>query len=102
MNLTSPSWEKRRVIHLELTATEAEKVCIAGTFNDWHPEVSQMISVGNSRWRKDLSLPPGEYEYRFVVNGSWISDPHCLHHKPNGFGETNSVLIVQTGEEPPP
>jgi 1,4-alpha-glucan branching enzyme len=85
---------KTRVVHFELTGAKAERVCIAGTFNDWQPGTSEMIAVGDGKWRKDLSLSPGEYEYRFVIDGKWVVDPGCPVQRPNGFGENNSVLRV--------
>jgi hypothetical protein len=85
---------KTRVIHFELTGAKAENVYIAGTFNDWHPDASEMIAVDEGKWRKDLSLCPGEYEYRFVIDGKWVVDPGCPVQRPNGFGENNSVLRV--------
>jgi hypothetical protein len=84
---------KSKLIRFELTDGNAQKVCIAGTFNDWHPNASEMISLGEGKWRKDLSLEPGEYEYRFVIDGKWITDPQCVHEKSNGLGEKNSVII---------
>ena len=47
----------------------AREVFVAGTFNDWHPAASLMVEVGGGRWVKELALPPGRYEYRFVVDG---------------------------------
>jgi hypothetical protein len=85
---------KTRVIHFELTDAKAKRVCIAGTFNDWHPDASEMIAVGDGMWRKDLSLSPGEYEYRFVIDGKWVADPSCPIQRSNGLGENNSVLRV--------
>ena len=85
---------KSRIAHFELAEPTAQKVCIAGTFNDWHPDATEMIPVGDGKWRKDLTLSPGEYEYRFVVDGMWISDPACDREKANGLGQNNSVLLV--------
>ena len=53
-----------------------------------------MIPVGEGRWVKELALPPGDYEYRFVVDGAWIPDPLAKETVPNPFGEMNSVLKV--------
>jgi len=39
-------------------------------------------------------LPAGRYEYRFVVDGQWISDPRAKECVQNAFGSTNSVLVV--------
>jgi len=85
---------KSRIIHFEFQDGDAQKVFIAGTFNEWHPNASEMIAIGNGKWMKDLTLNPGEYEYRFVADGRWINDPGCKREKPNGFGESNSVILV--------
>jgi 1,4-alpha-glucan branching enzyme len=81
-------------VHFELTNPSARKVCIAGTFNDWKPESTEMISLGGGKWAKDLTLPPGTYEYRLVVDGKWLPDPNAPRTVPNPFGEPNSVVTV--------
>jgi len=85
---------KSRVVRFELADAQAQKVCIAGSFNDWRPDVSEMVRIGDGKWWKDLSLSPGEYEYRFVIDGNWVTDPECPQERENGFGEKNSVLRV--------
>jgi 1,4-alpha-glucan branching enzyme len=85
---------KVKIAHFEFHDSEAHEVCLAGTFNDWHPAVSVMIPMGNGQWKKDLLLKPGEYEYRFVVDGKWVTDSNSVKEHPNGFGENNSVLVV--------
>jgi 1,4-alpha-glucan branching enzyme len=81
-------------IRIEFTHPTAAAVAIAGTFNDWRPDATQMFRVSECRWLKDLSLPPGRYEYRFVVDGTWMPDPRAGEAAPNPFGELNSVLKV--------
>jgi 1,4-alpha-glucan branching enzyme len=81
-------------VRLEFIHPTATAVCIAGTFNDWRPEATPMIALGNSRWLKELALPPGQYEYRLVVDGQWMSDPLARETAPNPFGGFNSVLSV--------
>ena len=89
-----PAKSKTQLVHFEFHDPAARKVCIAGTFNGWHPEVSEMIPLGSGLWAKDLELPPGAYEYRLIVDGRWITDPKCAHSAPTPFGETNSLLVV--------
>ena len=84
----------KQLVHFEFEDAAARKVCIAGSFNDWHPEVSGMIPMGSGKWVKDLELGPGTYAYRFFIDGKWVTDPRCAHTVPNAFGETNSLLIV--------
>ena len=85
---------QRHAVRIEFHHEQAQAVFIAGTFNDWHPSVTPMIALGEGRWAKELSLPPGRHEYRFVVDGEWISDPTATDYVPNSHGSSNSVLIV--------
>jgi 1,4-alpha-glucan branching enzyme len=92
-----PSIDRARTqtVHIEFSDSVAETVAIAGTFNDWRPEVTPMIALGKGRWAKDLSLTPGTYEYRLVVDGCrWVPDPQVGETTPNPFGGCNSVLRV--------
>ena len=56
-----------------------------------------MIAVGQGRWAKDLALPPGDYEYRLVVDGQWLPDPQVAETVPNPFGGLNSIRRVADG-----
>ena len=79
---------------LGLTHATAQEVCIAGSFNDWHPSVTPMVRLDDGKWAKELALPPGRYEYRFVVDGQWVDDPAATELIPNPFGTPNAVLVV--------
>lgn len=83
-----------RLVHFEVTAPDAKSVCIAGPFNDWHPSVSPLIPLGNGHWVKRLTLAPGVYEYRFVVDGEWLPDPQAGDVIADPFGGWNSVVTV--------
>jgi 1,4-alpha-glucan branching enzyme len=87
-----------RVVRFEYVNPLAKTVYLAGTFNDWHPSVTEMIKVGDDGWAKELALPPGTYEYRLVVDGRWMPDPSCSNSRPNPYGEQNSVLTVGSVE----
>lgn len=83
--------EKQRVT-FRLHAPDAERVCVAGTFNDWDPEIRPMKRGKTGTWSTWTSLPTGTYEYRFVVNGEWRDDPSCDARRANTFGTYNSVF----------
>lgn len=72
----------------------AQRVSIAGPFNGWRPDATPMIRLGEGWWAKELMLPPGQHEYRLVVDGQWICDPAAVDQVPNQHGSHNSVLIV--------
>lgn len=91
-----------RTVQVEFVHSTANKVFIAGAFNDWHPEVSPMVSLGDGRWVKELRLPPGTYEYRLVVDGEWMPDPRASETAPNPFGGVNSILKTEARREPTP
>jgi 1,4-alpha-glucan branching enzyme len=73
----------------------AQSVQIAGDFNDWAPETTQLERLGNGKWQLAMPLDKGIYKYRLVVDGQWQQDPYNEHTEMNPFGELNSVLNVQ-------
>ncbi len=75
------------------------QVFLAGTFNEWSTDVTPMQSV-DGRFQVVLPLPAGEYQYKFVADGEWITDMTAKGFHPDGFGGENSVLIVDGAFEP--
>jgi 1,4-alpha-glucan branching enzyme len=86
---------KSITVRLQFHDDQAKSVCIAGTFNDWHPKLTPMVTSGSGQWSQELALSPGIYEYQYVVDGRWINDPQAVKSTPNPFGGRNSVLIVE-------
>jgi 1,4-alpha-glucan branching enzyme len=78
--------------HFLYTNPNAKAVFVAGTFTNWAPTPMTAKAVGV--WSRDLPLAPGNHEYCFVVDGTWIPDPAAANFKPNPFGGKNSVLTV--------
>ncbi|ANQ53570.1 isoamylase early set domain-containing protein [Thermosipho sp. 1070] len=79
---------------------DADYVMIAGDFNNWDAESDEMYGLGDGWWEAILELEPGEYQYKFVVNGEeWVEDPNAFAYVPDGFGGKNSVLKVCRGGE---
>jgi 1,4-alpha-glucan branching enzyme len=73
----------------------ARSVCVAGSFNGWQMGTKPLRSLGQGRWEKESSLPPGTYEYQLVVDGKWLPDPLAVDTVANPFGGRNSLLIVE-------
>lgn len=88
-------------VRLEIPWPGGEQVAIAGSFNDWHPNVTPMIRLSDGKWTKELLLAPGRYEYRFVVDGEWVDDPAAAELIPNPFGSANAVLEVRPATPAP-
>jgi 5'-AMP-activated protein kinase regulatory beta subunit len=89
-------------VRIEYCDQQAQAVAIVGTFNDWRPQATPMLALSDGRWVKELVLPPGCYEYRFVVDGEWKSDPAEPEQVPNPYGTRNSVLEVPGPAVPAP
>jgi hypothetical protein len=82
-------------VHFQLVAPEARQVAIAGSFSDWLPDELPLVKENGGLWSITLALPIGEHQYQFVIDGErWIPDPRAHAQVDDGFGGTNSVVIV--------
>src|SRR5688500_5181421 len=69
----------------------AREVILAGSFNGWD-EHSIKMKKGTDGWYLRADLPPGRYEYKFIVDGTWLHDPKCKEKVINEHNTLNSVL----------
>jgi chromosome partitioning protein len=76
-----------------IEAPAAAHVQLAGDFNDWTPDCTEMEAVGLV-WKKTLKLAPGRYRYRYVIDGEWHRDPHNAVVEASPFGGEDSVLVL--------
>lgn len=83
---------KKTRVDFRIHAPDAEQVCLAGSFNDWDPTARTLRKGKDATWKTWTTLPPGEHEYRFVVDGEWIEDPTVDQREANPFGSYNSVV----------
>lgn len=87
-------------IRFSLTHHPAHEVLVAGSFNNWEPTRLKLADPEESNWEIELALPTGSYEYLFVVDGRWLTDPTNPHSVPNPFGGNNSIVDVGTPKNP--
>ena len=79
-------------------ADVSDGVFVAGDFNWWNPALHQMLDLdGDGVYSIVLDLAPGEYQYKFVVDGRWYQDPENEQTTPDGFGGSNSIVLVVGG-----
>lgn len=70
-------------------------VYLAGTFNNWDAGADRMEDTdGDGIYEITLMLEPGNYQYKFVIDGAWKEDPHAESYADDGYGGKNSVLDV--------
>jgi hypothetical protein len=78
---------------LVLRAPEARAVAVAADFNGWDPAASRMRRGEGGVWILDVPLQPGRrYQYMFVVDGRFVTDPNAPASVEDGFGGRNAVL----------
>ncbi|MGM0420288.1 MAG: alpha amylase N-terminal ig-like domain-containing protein [Bacillota bacterium] len=80
-----------------------DEVFLAGEFNDWNPQDTLMTDEdGDGVYTVTVYLEPGEYQYKFVIDGTnWQTPEDADDYAPDGFGGQNAVIIVgDNGEKP--
>lgn len=83
---------KRQKITFSFESSDAKEVILMGDFNNWNPKKHPMKKDDNGKWTKAVLLPPGQYEYKFLVDGQWKEDPRNDKTCTNIFGTHNSVF----------
>lgn len=86
--------KKRRRLVFMLEAPHAREVILMADFNKWDRTVHLMKRDKNGVWKKTVMIPPGRYEYKFLVDGEWWHDPGNRDVCYNKHGTFNSVINV--------
>jgi 1,4-alpha-glucan branching enzyme len=85
---------KRRKVTFSLEANNATDVFLMGDFNSWNLQKHPMKRDANGLWQQVVIIPPGRYEYKFLVDGRWKEDPQNDQRCFNRYGTYNNVLNV--------
>jgi 1,4-alpha-glucan branching enzyme len=83
-----------RRIEFNLRAPAAGSVKLAGDFTAWDTLPLCMKADAHGRWMATVPLTPGEYAYRFIIDGKWSDDPAAERWVANPFGTLNAVKEV--------
>ncbi len=75
-------------------ANEASRVALAGDFNNWDIESSEMKKLKNGDFTSVIDLNKGEsYEFRYFADGKeWINDNEADRYVQNQYGAENCVV----------
>jgi len=97
----SPRVEVIKEVKIFFYYPPAGKVAVTGDFNGWSVEGVPMHAAGKpGLWTTDLRVPPGVYSYNFIVDGELLlPDPDAPNQMPDGYGGTNSILMVEGEKE---
>ncbi|MFH0877022.1 MAG: glycoside hydrolase [Candidatus Omnitrophota bacterium] len=84
---------KKRV-EFKVAAPNANWVGVAGDFNGWRPDALTAKKDRSGNWKASAMMSSGTYEYKFVIDGTWLTDSGCSRRTINSYGSENSVLVV--------
>lgn len=95
-----PEVDVIREVRIYLYLPTAQRVAVTGDFNGWDENGVDLKPVEGKEgmWETELRLQPGAYAYNFIVDGDvLVPDPESPNQMPDGFGGTNSILLVKEG-----
>lgn len=81
---------KRCSVTFTMFAPNAQSVDVAGSFNDW--KLKPLKKGRDGTWKAIMRPKPGRYEYKFVVDDQWITDPSNPELAHDEYGNVNSVI----------
>jgi len=81
-------------VRFEADFPRARTVRITGSFCDWSAKGLPLNKREDGLWECHLDLARGEHQYRFIIDGSWLPDPHNSRTVANEFGGANSLVVV--------
>ena len=93
-----PNVTPQGVVFNYKTEGRDKKIFLAGNFNSWNPSDPQFLMKdddGDGTWSITVKLAPGEYQYKYVIDGKWTQDPYGPAEAPDGFGGRNSKFEVK-------
>ena len=80
----------------QVQASGAVQVNIAGQFNGWSPDATDLTPGDNGLWTILLELKSGaKHRYKYLIDGSWLPDPENPEAEPDGFGGYNSIIDLK-------
>ncbi|OBX25639.1 AMP-activated protein kinase-like protein [Gelidibacter algens] len=81
-------------VTFSLPAKEAQKVSVLGSFNEWsESDAVQLKKLKNGTFKGTVDLlKDHSYEFKYLVDGTFINDEQADAYKPNVFGGENAVI----------
>jgi cytoskeletal protein CcmA (bactofilin family) len=78
---------------------DARSIALTGDFIDWDPNGLPMVRDEYGTWSTRYALPPGEYKYKFIIDGEPMPDPDIAEKVPDGMGGWATPLTVRSREK---
>eukprot|EP00164_Ancoracysta_twista_P000591 GFYU01000782.1.p1 GENE.GFYU01000782.1~~GFYU01000782.1.p1 ORF type:complete len:238 (-),score=26.85 GFYU01000782.1:261-974(-) len=76
------------------------EVYITGSFSNWEERVRMERKGNDHEFKTVFHVPPGNYQYKFIVDGDWRFAPD-QDTAFDGFGNVNNVVDIKPPAPPP-
>jgi 1,4-alpha-glucan branching enzyme len=86
--------EKTKSVVFKIYCPDAKQVYLAGDFNGWDESSLPMIRREDGVWEISQDLKPGEYQYKYLVDGNWQTDSQ-QEMVANQFGTMNNIIRIE-------
>jgi hypothetical protein len=82
------------LVRFRMLAPDAEQVYVVGDFNGWSPEATPLSRRSGGWWEMTVELPPGSYQFIYLVDGETLTPPRAATRVDDGFGGENGLFTV--------
>lgn len=82
----------RGVVEFRIYKPSAKIISLVGDFNNWNPEEDLMERDSRGVWRLKKKLLPGQYRYRYIIDGKWTVDVYNPNSSSDNTGELCSII----------
>ncbi len=80
-------------VTFSVPAEDAKNVSVVGTFNGWDANVAELKKLKNGTFKGTVELASdNSYEFKYIVDGTYINDEQADAYKWNVFGTENGML----------
>jgi len=85
-----------KAVTFTVHAEKGKAIYLAGEFNGWDPTAKKMAyKAKGGIYAATIKLAAGNYQYKFVIDGTWCADPENAQAVPNDQGTFNSIVTVK-------
>lgn len=84
----------KQTVHLKWRTPDCQNVEISGLDVGWGQRLPLTFIPDKNYWMLRCELPVGKYEYKYVVDGNWTSNPDEPLTEPNMDGHVNNYVEV--------
>lgn len=87
--------ETIKIKNFNIYSPNSKEIYIVGDFNNWTINDNSRLDYNKGGfWEKRLTVKPGRYRYKFVIDGKWIHDPNNSETEANQYGGLDSILKI--------